>query len=133
MRSGYGTFRIGSLSDGSRKSVGAHRWSYEHYKGAIPDGLFTCHTCDNKLCVNPHHLFLGTNAENIRDAVRKGVKIGGPNIGEANGRAVLTPAKVLRIRALYGAGQTMERLADRYGVTKTHISWIVNRKSWKHI
>lgn len=133
MESGYGTFRIGSLTDNSRRSVGAHRWSYQHHKGAIPDDLFVCHTCDNKLCVNPDHLFLGTNSENIRDAVRKGVKIGGRNIGEANGRAVLTPSKVLRIRALYARGHKMDRLANRYGVTKTQISWIVNRKSWKHI
>lgn len=130
---GYGVFRVGSLTDGSRNSVGAHRWSYAHHKGPISDGLFVCHTCDHKPCVNPDHLFLGTNSENIRDAIRKGFTVGGPNPGEKNGRAILTETKVLRIRALRDRGYTMQRLADRYGVSKTHISWIINRKSWQHI
>jgi hypothetical protein len=130
---GYGVFRIGSLTDGTRRSVNSHRWIYEHHNGPIGESLFVCHRCDNKRCVNPAHLFLGTNSENLQDAVRKGRKIGASNIGAANGRAVLTAKKVLRIRALRERGYSLDRLAKRYKVTKTHIWWIVNRMSWKHV
>jgi len=63
---GYGVFRWNS------KQQKAHRASYEQYKGAIPDGYFVCHSCDNPKCVNPDHLWVGTQSDNIKDAVRKG-------------------------------------------------------------
>lgn len=69
-KDGYG--KISSGKRQNRKHMRAHRVSYELYKGAVPDGMFVCHTCDNPSCVNPEHLFLGTAFDNNRDTINKG-------------------------------------------------------------
>lgn len=74
-----------------------HRVAYELTYGAIPNGLYVCHTCDVRHCCNPQHLWLGTNADNIRDAARKGRL----NRGERNGSSRLTRGDVIAIRAEY--------------------------------
>jgi hypothetical protein len=69
---GYGRFRIGSAVDGTRRKAFAHRLSYELANGAIPPGLFVCHRCDTPACVNPAHLFVGTQQMNMSDCAAKG-------------------------------------------------------------
>lgn len=68
----YGRLVVGSRSNGTRRTVSAHRFSYEAYKGKIPEGLNVLHKCDVTLCVNPDHLFVGTQAENLNDCYAKG-------------------------------------------------------------
>lgn len=69
---GYGVFYL------NNKPIGAHRFSYEHFNGSIPVGLWVLHTCDNRPCVNPFHLFVGTAQDNISDMIKKGRKVSRP-------------------------------------------------------
>jgi hypothetical protein len=71
LSNGYGKLMIGSRKDGTRKTTSAHRVSYVVHKGPIPDGLYVLHKCDNRKCINPDHLFLGTHQDNIDDREAK--------------------------------------------------------------
>lgn len=124
-QNGYGGFRFQGTA------TGAHRVSWEIHNGPIPDGLQVLHDCpggDRRGCVNPDHLWLGTNADNMLDKAAKGRS--NPAQGERHGAAKLTEADVLAIRT----SQTGARsLARRYGVHRTNIWNIRNRKTWRHV
>jgi plasmid maintenance system antidote protein VapI len=111
-------------------SVRAHRFSYELEFGAIPDGLFVLHRCDNRRCVRPDHLFLGTHADNMADMVAK--RRQAHNRGELSPNAILTDAQVREILRL---SRTMRQkaIARMFGVNRATISSIISRASWKHI
>ena len=121
-KTGYGLFWI----DGKQQK--AHRASYQLHHGPIPDGLHVLHSCDNPSCVNPAHLHLGTQADNMREKMERGRS---PS-GEAHGRAKLISKQVDQIRSSYASGGvTKKQLADRFEVSRRQISDIVNGKSWK--
>lgn len=108
----------------------AHRLSWQLHFGPIPDGLSVCHHCDNPPCVNPAHLFLGTQSENSRDMQKKGRNAKGATFRNAK----LTEATVREIRARYAAGGIVQQnLADQFGVSISQINGVVHRKTWRHV
>lgn len=113
----------------SRERIKAHRYMYEREVGPILEGLWVLHRCDNRFCVNPAHLFLGTAADNAHDMCEKGRRW--CNAGERHGHAKLTEADVLYIREhteINGA-----EMGRRLGVTPSVICGIRKRRTWRHI
>lgn len=108
--------------------IAAHRASFKVFVGDIPDGMFVCHKCDVKACVNPEHLFLGTALENMRDKIAKGRSV--YSLGVGNGAAKLTEIDVVDIRANSG---TQREIARRYGISQTLVSQIKSHLIWRHI
>lgn len=106
-----------------------HRYSYELAYGPIPDGFCVCHHCDNKKCINPVHLFLGTPADNIRDSARKGRMA--HLYGETHGSHKLTEADIEAIRA--DKTSLQRELGEKYGVDRSNIGYIKRGKTWRHV
>lgn len=117
----------GSLTTKGR-TIRAHRLSWEISYGPIPRGMLVCHKCDNRVCVNPKHLFLGTHRDNTQDAVAK-LRTAA---GESHGRSKLTEEDVreLRRRAKY---EKHTPLAKEFGITYKHLWRIIKRKEWRRI
>lgn len=111
-----------------RRTWKVHRLSWEHYKGQIPDGLWVLHKCDVRCCVNPDHLFLGTNADNVADKVRKGRAKTKSQWGETNGFAKLTAEQVRIIRISDRPGRS---LAKDFGVHESTVSRVRGGTLWK--
>lgn len=110
----------------------AHRQSYVIEYGAIPDGLLICHRCDNGLCVNPHHLFAGSQSENMIDAAKKG-RI--PRLlnqkHEQNSAAKLNKETVAAIRKSRMDGLSYAKIASKFGLKSNgHAHAIVTRRIW---
>lgn len=116
---GYGKFfPIAS----SRKFTAAHRAAWWLTNNPIPDGMLACHRCDNRACVNPTHLFLGTGRDNIHDMVSKG----------RHSRR-LTAEQAKDAIARHAGGETQTAIARSYGVSSSTISLICLGKIWRHL
>jgi hypothetical protein len=111
----------GAIGDDGKIKL-AHRVAYESLVGPIPSGAHVLHTCDNRLCVNPAHLYTGTNAQNVKDAIDRGRYVG----------RQLTVEQVLMIRATYPK-VSQSALATRLGISQSQVRRIINRTQWKHV
>lgn len=122
---GYGRIKFMSTM------LAAHRASYAIHHLVNPKELLVCHHCDTPQCINPEHLFLGTDADNCADKMRKGRHKAAPcHRGEANPSAKLTVTQVDAIKALIRNGWTNTAIAERYGVHHATISTIRRGKNW---
>ncbi len=120
---GYGSFRL------KKRTKLAHRVAWEQRNGPIPDGLYVCHKCDTPSCVNPDHMFLGTPADNMRDAANKG-RI---PYGEAHHNAKLNDQNVRAIREMRSAGMTQSAIGARIGVSQTVVGDVLAGSIWARV
>lgn len=123
---GYGRFCF----DGRTQL--AHRLAWQWANGRTAAGRVVRHRCDNPCCVNPDHLLIGTQADNLRDCAERGRARFVPLRGERNGRAKLTEKAVREIRGLIGK-EPAKVIAKHYGVTPTLIGYIKNGRKWGHV
>lgn len=126
-KTGYGFFTVRS------RKFRAHRFSYEMHKGEIPEGLLVCHSCDNPSCVNPDHLWVGTQKDNMEDKVRKGRS----SFGELNGAAKYSAHQVRFIRrtiSIYGRKYGLnKKLGSRLNIKPCYIGEIARGLVWKKV
>jgi hypothetical protein len=129
-------FGYGIIND-NKKIKKAHRVSWELHNGDT-QGLYVLHKCDNRKCVNPNHLFLGTQLDNIDDMVTKNRHAKGKDhsnkfLGEKNHQSKLTEKDIIEIKESLRNGIRGDLLASKFNVSAAHISNIKNGKYWGHI
>lgn len=124
-RNGYGQIGIGGKRAGMRE---AHRVSWMLHRGEIPAGAFVLHRCDVKTCVNPDHLFLGTQLDNIRDMDAKGRRRVVAHSGERHYAAKLTADQ---ISAICSDGRSQVAIARDYGISQSQVSRIKLGRTWR--
>jgi hypothetical protein len=148
-KNGYGT--LVHAEKGKRNHLLAHRVMYEIFIGPIPNGKFVCHTCDNRKCINPDHLWVGTHSENMKDAANKGriPAIGRKHTeetkkkfklrsrpqkkGESSWLSKLKEYDVLRIREMLSKGIKQKYIMNEYGISRSCLYMISVRETWFHI
>lgn len=127
---GYGSFRVGSMTDGSRRKEMAHRVAYMLATGkTIPQGKVIMHACDNPPCCNPAHLSVGTYAENGKAAYDRKRRVSIVQPGENSPRAKLTAENVAYVRSV-GYAKSARELAQELGVGTSTITAIRTRQNW---
>ena len=124
---GYGVFVIGHA-----KAFLAHRVIFEHLFGELKSGICVLHSCDNRKCVNPAHLYSGTQQDNIMDMIKKGRAVyPNPKKGESNPMAKLSQKQIIEIRNSYFPRKvTLKSLSEKFKVSQTAIWKIVKNKGW---
>lgn len=124
---GYGMLWV-KIGDDRPRNHRASRLSYLIHAGDIPDGLLACHTCDNPICVNPRHLFLGTPEVNTHDMIQKGRGVSGARVWSSK----LSEIDVQEIRERLASGESGASIARQFRVTPTTVSNINRGHTWQH-
>ncbi len=119
---GYVRLQLGFRKNETRRKMLLHRFAYEAFFGPIPEGQNVCHICDNPICCNPLHLFLGSDQDNASDSQRKGRK-----------RKKLTPGDVREIRRQKKQGVPVTTIAHRFNISWGFVYKIVCREVWTHV
>lgn len=127
MKNGYGLIGMGRRGE---PSILAHRASWAVHRGEIPEGLHVLHRCDVRNCINPDHLFLGTQADNAKDMDSKGRRVTTRQVGESNPFSKLTEAQVREIRA---GTKSAASYARKFGVAPITAQQARSGHSWKHL
>lgn len=117
-RKGYGRH-----GNGGGRTASAHRSAYAEAFGPIPSGLAVCHRCDVPSCVNPQHLFLGTQKDNVEDMARKG----------RHGKARIRAEQASEIKRRLRNGETHRSIAEAFGLDRSTVTQISRNKSWRHV
>lgn len=123
----YDAYGYGKVTS-KGKTLKAHRVSWSLFRGDLTD-LLICHSCDNRACVNPSHLFSGTYVDNNADAAAKGRMAH----GEKCSWAKITAAEVIAIRGAAASGESGRQIGRRLGLQQQHVQKIVSREIWRHI
>jgi len=122
---GYGKFRYNG------RQIAASRAAYIFYIGPIPIGMCVLHVCDNPGCVNPSHLKIGTNLDNITD--RNNKNRNAHPIGEKHPKAKLTDLMVKEIKMRVAFGDTHAKVAKEYMVSPACVDLIIEKRTWRHV
>lgn len=118
------TSGYGRVMHRGQRDVATHRLAWEFAHGPIPDGMCVCHSCDNRACVNPDHLWLGTHKQNMADmaAKRRGRKSMGPTY--VSPRRKVSESLACAIREDYASGLSLKTVARKHGIGSTTVSKI---------
>lgn len=126
---GYGEIGTGpDVPNSGRRVIKVHRAAWILCFGEIPDGLRVCHHCDNRICVRPSHLFLGTARANVHDMDRKGRRRS--VVGEDHAHARLTKPQITEIKRRYAEGEKATELAAEFGITRQYVCQL-SRELWR--
>lgn len=126
---GYGILNI--RENGKKMDILTHRESYRIFKGEIPDGMYVLHKCDNRSCINPDHLWVGTGKENVQDCIKKGRFCNGHERAKISGK--LTEHQVMEMREMYSNGFSPKELQEKFKVSQSQVSGILTYRFWKHV